>query len=81
MMSTLTPLANILFKVLEEYYLLVFSIGEMTEREFEGSVDCHHHCCNSMGELPGWPPLHFSPFAGSCYSHIIICVFEQYASY
>lgn len=29
-----------------------------------------------MGELAGWAALHFSPFAGSCYSHITFCVSE-----
>lgn len=62
--------------MLEEDYLLVFSTGELTGREFEESVDCCHLCRNSMGELAGWAALHFSPFPGSFYSCIIFCVSE-----
>lgn len=74
--NVLTLLANTPFKVLEEDYLLVFSTGELIGREFEESVDCHHLCRNSTGELAGWAALHFSPFAGSCYCHVIFCVSE-----
>lgn len=65
-----------LFEVLEEDYLGFFSTGELTGREFEGSVDCCHLCRNSTEELAGWAVLHFSLFAGSCYSHIMFCVSE-----
>lgn len=75
--SVLSLLANTPFKVLEEDYLLLFATGELTGREFEESVDCCHVCRNSTGELAGWAASHFSPFAGSCYSCIIFCVFDN----
>lgn len=54
--------------------LRFFSKGIWQEGIFEESVGCRHLCTTRTGELAGGAALHFSPFAGSCYSCITFCL-------